>query len=159
MSIRDVLRTQILILRRRWPYAVLTLAIYIAFVVTLGLFTPNDALFGNTFMLLGLIVMPAILPFTLLMIFLRLKRDAKLKVGIFAATETRLTASGIKTSTDERGASIPWSSFSRFLWSEHVVLLFLKESNDHLIVARSKLVRKEDWSILLDFLHLRFPSN
>ena len=74
MSIRDVLQTQSLILRHRWLYAVLTLGIYISFVLVLGLFTPGDTLFGNTFMVLGLIVMPAILPLTLLMIYLRLRR-------------------------------------------------------------------------------------
>ena len=141
MSIQDVLRTQVLILRRRWPYAVLTLGIYIAFVLTLGLFTPNDALFGNTFMLLGLVIMPAILPFTLFMIFLRLKRDAKLKIGIFAATETRLTTNGIQTSKGEGQASVPWSSFSRFLCSEHVVLLFLKAvSYTHLTLPTKRIV-------------------
>lgn len=158
MSIHDVLRTQVLILRRRWLYAFLTLGTYIAFVLVLGLFTPGDSIFGNTFMLLGLVIMPAILPFTLLMIFLRLRRDAKLKAGIFAATETRLTAIGIETLSGENQASISWTSFSRFLCSQHVILLFLKDSNDHLIVARSKLVNPEDWSVLSDFLHQRFPS-
>jgi len=159
MSIKDVLRTQILILRRRWLYAFLTFGTYIAFVLVLGLFSPdNSSLFGNTFMFLGLIVMPAILPLTLFMIFLRLQRDSKRNTGIFAVTETRLANDGIHTSMTDNEMTIPWSSFSRFLASEHVVLLFLEESNDHLIVARSKLVQEADWPVLLGFLNARFPN-
>lgn len=158
MSIKDVLRTQILILRRRWFYAFLTLGTYIAFVLVLGMFSPDSSLFGNTFMFLGLIVMPAILPLTLFMIFLRLRRDSKLKIGIFAVTETRLANDGIHTSMTDNEMTIEWSSFSRYLASEHVVLLFLEESNDHLIVARSKLVQEDDWPVLLSFLKARFPN-
>ena len=157
MSIHDVLRTQLLILQQRWLYAVLTLGIYVAFVVVLGMFSPASTLFGNTFMTLGLIVMPAILPLTLLMIFLRLQRDAKMKTGVFAATETRLRNDGIHTGTPPKNVMLPWESFSRFLSSEHVILLFLLESNDHLIIARSKFVREGDWPLLLDFLHCRYP--
>ena len=159
MSVRDVLMTQVLILKHRWFYAALTLGIYIAFVLALGLFTPGNRLFGNTFMVLGLIIMPAILPFTLLMIFLRLQRDSKQQVGIFADTETRLTGDGIQSSTSPDNVAIPWNTFSRFLCSEHVVLLFLKDSNDHLIIARSKLVNAEDWPVLLDYLRKRFPRS
>lgn len=159
MSIRDVLRTQALILRHRWFYAVLTLGIYIAFVFVLGMFTPGSTLFGNTFMVLGLIVMPAILPLTLLMIFLRLQRDSKQKTGIFAVTETRLSNVGICTTMNDNEIMIPWDSFTRFLYSQHVVLLFLEDSNDHLIIARSKLVQEDDWPILLGFLLKRYPNS
>ena len=158
MSIRDVLQTQSLILRHRWLYAVLTLGIYVAFVLVLGMFTPGDTLFGNTFMVLGLFVMPAILPLTLLMIFLRLRRDSKLKTGIFAITETRLSNEGIHTTMHANQVTISWTSFSRFLCSPYVVLLFLEGSNDHLIVARSKLVREDDWPVLLGFLSRRYPA-
>ena len=155
MSVRDVLMTQALLLRHRWFYAALTLGIYISFVLALGLLSPNG-LFGSTFMVLGLIIMPAILPFTLMMIFLRLRRDANQQVGIFAATETRLSDDGIHTQMDQSDPALKWASFSRFLASEHVILLFLKDSNDHLIVARSKLVDPEDWSKLLQFLSQRY---
>lgn len=159
MSVRDVLLTQALILKHRWFYAVLTLGIYIAFVFVLGLFTPGDRLFGNTFMVLGLIIMPAILPLTLLMILLRLRRDAKQQIGMFTATETRLTSEGIHTSMTPEDAPVPWSTFSRYLDSQHVVLLFLQDSHDHLIVARSKLVNADDWPVLLEFLRKRYPRS
>lgn len=156
MSVHDVLRTQLLILKHRWFYAALTLGIYVAFVIVLGLFTPGDRIFGNTFMVLGLVIMPAILPFTLLMVFLRLQRDAKHKAGIFAVTETRLSNEGIHTNIQQAEGALPWATFSHFLCSPHVILLFLKDSNDHLIVARSKLVHDDDWEVLLHFLNDRF---
>lgn len=158
MPIRDVLHTQILILSKRWIYAVLCLGLYVAFVVALGTLNPSGGLFGSTFMVLGLIVMPAILPFTLLMVYLRLLKDARRKVGIFAETKTVLAAEGIRSTVNGEATPIPWSTFNGFLCSQRVVLLFLKGSSNHLIVSRTKLAHAEDWYVLLEFLHQRFPK-
>lgn len=157
MSIRDVLNTQILILRKRWFYAAVTLTIYVAFVLVLSMF-PGGSMFGNTFLLLGLVIMPAILPLTILLVYGRLKRDADRKQGIFAVTESRLTNAGIHTKIagKEDAVTIEWSAFSSFLASPQVVLLFLAESNDHLILARSKLVNEDDWQVLQSFFAARF---
>ena len=54
--------------------------------------------------------------------------------------------------------TLEWSAFSSFLASQHVVLLFLEESNDHLILAKSKLNQEEDWPILLDFFQSQFST-
>ena len=159
MPIRDVLHTQMLILSKRWIYALLCLGLYVAFVMALGTLNPSGGVFGSTFMVLGLIVMPAILPFTLLMVYLRLLRDAQKEIGIFARTKTVLAADGIQSSVNDEHASIPWSTFNGFLCSQRVALLFLKESSNHLIISRKKLVNGEDWHVLLDFLHERFPKH
>lgn len=157
MPVRDVLHTQLLILSRRWIYVAICLGLYVAFVIALGLLNSSNSLFGNTFMTLGFIVMPAILPFSLLMVWMRLVRDSKKKVGIFAVTETLLSQQGINSALDEKKVTLPWTAFSSFLCSSRVVILFLNESNNHFIVSRSKLVAEEDWPLLLDFLHARFP--
>ncbi len=158
MPLGDVLHTQLLILSRRWLYAVLCLAMYVGFVLACGLFNPSESLFGNTFATLGLVVMPAILPFTLLMVYLRLRRDSRQQIGIFAITETILSADGIHSRTNSKTANIPWASFSSFMASSRVILLFLQDSNNHLIVSRHKLTNPEDWAFLLEFLHSRFPK-
>lgn len=159
MPLSDVLHTQLLILSRRWLYAVLCLAMYVGFVLACGMLNPSESLFGNTFATLGLVVMPAILPFTLLMVYLRLRRDCRQQIGIFAITETILAADGIHSRTISKTANIPWDSFSSFIASSRVVLLFLRDSNNHLIVSRHKLSNPEDWAYLLEFLHSRFPTH
>lgn len=159
MPIRDVLHTQMLILSKRWIYAALCLGLYVAFVIALGTLNPSGGLFGSTFMVLGLIVMPAILPFTLLMVYLRLLRDAQKATGIFARTKTVLAADGIQSSVSDEEASIPWSTFNGFICSNRVALLFLRESSNHLIISRTKLVNGEDWDVLIDYLHQRFPKH
>lgn len=158
MPVRDVLHTQLLILSRRWHYALFCLCMYVVFVVALGMLDPAESIFGNTFTVLGLIVMPAILPFTLLMVYLRLSGDARRQVGVFAFTETNLSTEGIESTLNGESVSIPWSSFNSFMHSQRVVLLFLRESNNHLIVSRAKLTEPDDWSQFLEFLHDRFPS-
>ena len=159
MPIRDVLHTQMLILAKRWVYAALCLGLYVAFVIALGTLNPSGGVFGSTFMVLGLIVMPAILPFTLLMVYLRLLRDSQKETGIFARTRTVFGSEGIQSSVNNEEASIPWSTFNGFLCSQRVALLFLKGSSNHLIISRTKLVNAEDWHVLLDFLHQRFPKH
>ena len=159
MPVRDVWHTQILILSRRWHYALLCFVMYVSFVLLLSMLDSSESLFGSTIAVLGLMLMPAILPFTLLMVYLRLTSDAKRKVGVFAVTKTLLTNDGIQSSMNEEDVSIPWSSFSSFTHSKRVALLFISESNDHLIVSRAKLSNPGDWSMLIDFLHARFPSS
>ncbi len=157
MPVRDVLHTQLLILSRRWIYAVLCLGLYVGFVLALGLLNPTGNVFGSTFMVLGFIVMPAILPLTLVMVYLRLLRDSNRKIGIFSKTETVLAPDGIRSTMTNDGASIPWSTFNGFLNSQRVVLLFLKKTSNHLIISRTKLTEPDDWDVLLEFLDQRFP--
>jgi hypothetical protein len=159
LPVRDVLHTQVLILSRRWPYALLCLGMYVVFVLALGMLNPSVPMFGNTFMVLGLIIMPAILPLTLGMVYVRLLRDARREVGVFAVTKTVLSQDGIVSRINDDQVSIRWSSFSGFTCSARVVLLFLHDSNNRLIVSRSKLSNPEDWTVLLDFLHDRFPRH
>ena len=159
MPIRDVVHTQWLILSRRWPYVVLCLGMYVVFVLSLGLLSSVSSLFGSTFLVVGLVVMPGILPFTLLMVFLRMRRDATNRVGIFAVTETIISTSGIRSNAGQDSVWIPWSTFQSCQCSGRVVLLFLKDSNNHLIVSRSKLERSEDWPILIEFLTDRFTNS
>ena len=159
MPVKDVLHTQLLVLSRRWIYAVLCLSMYIGFVFACAMFNPGGSLFGSTFTVLGLLVMPAILPFTLLMVYLRLLRDARNRVGIFAVTRTELSNAGIDSQSELNHASIPWTAFGGFMASSRVVLLFLKDSNDHLIVSRNKLAEPTDWPVLLEFLQARFPRH
>ena len=158
MPIRDVLHTQMLILSKRWIYALICLALYAGFVIALSVLNPTGWMFGRTFVVLGLIVMPAILPFTLFMVYIRLVRDSRRQIGIFAKTETILSPDGIRARVNDDDASIPWSTFNSFLCSQRVVLLFLKDTGNHLIISRAKLANAEDWSILLQFLHERFPK-
>lgn len=159
MPIRDVIHAQVLVLSRRWPYAALCLSMYVVFVLALGTLNPGVPILGNTFTVLGLIVMPAILPLTLGMVYLRLLRDARSKVGVFAVTHTTLSQKGIDSIVNDEQVTVPWSSFRGFAASRRVVLLFLSESNNHLIVSRKKLANPHDWSLLLDFLHDRFPQS
>lgn len=158
MPVRDVWHTQILILSRRWHYALICFVMYVSFVLLLSMLDSSESLFGSTIAVLGLMLMPAILPFTLLMVYLRLTSDAKRKVGVFAVTKTLLTNDGIQSSVNEEDVSIPWSSFSSFTHSKRVALLFLRESNDHLIVSRAKLSNPEDWTMLIEFLNDRFST-
>ena len=158
MPVRDVLHTQLLVLSRRWVYALLCFAMYIGFVFACAMLNDSGSLFGSTFTVLGLMVMPAVLPFTLLMVYLRMLRDAKHQTGIFAVTETTLSQDGIQSKTNNKQARIPWNSFRSFLPSSRVILLFLRGSNNHLIVSRAKLENPEDWPLLLEFLHDRFPD-
>lgn len=159
MPVGDVLHTQLLLLSRRWGYALVCLAMYVGFVIACGMFSPSESLFSNTFAVLGLIVMPAILPFTLLMVYLRLLGDSKKKIGIFAETETLLTNDGINSRTDPDKTEIPWPAFGSFVASQRVILLFVRGSNNHLIVSRKKLAKPSDWPLLLEFLESRFPRN
>lgn len=138
-------------------YALLCLGLYIGFVLALGLLNPTGAIFGGTFMVLGFIVMPAILPLTLAMVYIRLVRDSKRQIGIFAKTETVLARDGIRSTATNDGVAIPWETFNGFLNSQRVVLLFLKETGNHLIISRTKLTQPDDWDVLLDFLDERFP--
>ena len=157
MPLTDVLHTQFLIVAKRWPYAALCLLIYTAFVVTLALLNRESSLFSNTYLVLGLVVMPGILPLAFFMVYLRLRRDAKRQVGIFAVTNSTLMQDGIEASVDGETVSVPWSAFSGFLSSPRVVILFLKDSNAHLIVSRAKLAHQEDWPRLQSFLHDQLP--
>ena len=157
MPVRDVLHTQLLILSKRWHYALLCLVMYVAFVVALSLLDSSGSMFGNTFAVLGLMVMPAILPFTMLMVYLRLTSDARRRVGVFAITETKLTNDGINSTIDGENVAMPWSSFNGCMHSKRVALLFLKDSNNHLIVSRAKMTDPDDWSLLLEFLAEKYP--
>ena len=159
MSVRDVLDTQRVILTKRWGYAAVCFLLYVAFVLALGMLSPSGSLFGNMFLFLGLIVAPGILPFTLLMIYLRLRRDHQRKAGVFAVTRSTLTNQGIEAELHGHSTTMPWSDFDSFLAAPRVVLLFLKGSSNHLIVSRSKLRNPDDWLLLLDFLHAHFPSD
>ena len=157
LRLADVVHTHGLILKRRWFYAVGFILIYVAFVLALGLLSSATAILGNTFLLLGLIVGPAILPFTLLAVAIRLWQDEKHKVGIFSPTQSTIFNDGIRGEVGGKEVALPWSTFSTYSSSERVILLFLKGSNNHLIVARSKFVNPSDWHVLLDFLAHSYP--
>ena len=157
MPVGDVFHSQFLIVSRHWPYVALCLLIYALFVIALAVVNRANSLFSSTYLLLGLIVMPGILPLSLLLVYLRLRRDARRRVGIFAVTESTLTPQGIEASMHGANVSVPWTAFSGFVPSPRVIILFLKESNSHLIVSRTKLTRQDDWPMLLSFLHERLP--
>ena len=154
MTVRDLLHAQWLILSQRWIYAVICLGLYVLFVLALGLLNTR----GSFFLLLGLIVMPALLPLTLTFVSLRLRREAQQQVGIFAFTETTLDSSGIRSTRDGKTISFSWSDFRSCLTSSQVALLFLTESNSHMIIARSKAASSEDWTTLVNYLRNRFGS-
>ena len=103
MPMRDVWYSQFLILMRRWPYVVLCLLIYTVFVIVLAMLNRADSLFSSTYLVLGLIVMPGILPLSLLMVYLRLRRDAQRRAGLFAVTESALTQEGIEAAVGRQG--------------------------------------------------------
>ena len=157
LPVGDVFHSQFLIVAKRWPYVMLCLLVYATFVVALAVANRADSLFSSTYLLLGLVVMPGILPLSLLMVYLRLRRDARKRIGIFAVTESTLTTDGIEASMQGRHVSLPWTAFGGFAPSPRVVILFLKKSNSHLIVSRTKLTRQDDWPLLLSFLHERLP--
>ena len=154
----DVLHTHGLILKRRWLYAFGFTVIYVAFVLALGMLSSAASILDNTFLLLGLIVGPGILPFTLLAVVIRLRQDEKHKVGVFLPTQSTIDFDGIRGSVGVKEVTLPWAAFSSYANSERVILLFLKDSNNHLIVARSKLVDPSDWNELLEFLAHAFPG-
>ncbi len=157
MPMRDVWYSQFLIFMRRWPYVVLCLLIYTVFVIVLAMLNRADSLFSSTYLVLGLIVMPGILPLSLLMVCLRLRRDSQRRVGLFAVTESALTQEGIEAAIGGDKVSLKWDAFREFISSQHVVVLFLRDNNAHLIVSRAKLSNPEDWLVLLAFLHERLP--
>lgn len=154
----DVIHTHALILRRRWLHACGFIVIYVAFVLALGMLSSATTIFGNTFLLLGLFVGPGILPFTMLAVAIRLRQDEKRQVGVFSPTESTISSDGIRRTLDTQDVALPWSEFASYVHSQRVILLFLRDSRNHLIVARSKLVDPSDWSELLEFLAHAFPQ-
>lgn len=151
MPLQDVIDTQWIILRRRWPWALASLGVYALLVFTLG--QMNWVL-----LFMGLVVAPALTPVTLLLVYLRLREESRRQRGLFAVTESRLNEQGITARLNDEQTFVPWSKFGTFSVSNRVILLFLQDSHNHLIVSRSKLVHPEDWPKLVDFLGELLPE-
>jgi hypothetical protein len=158
MPLSDVLHAQYLIGLRQWPYVVGCLASYALCVLLLATWNGPQSLFSHIYLVLGFVVLPGILPLSLFMVYLRLRRDARRRVGIFAVADSCLTSEGVVTSLGGERVCLLWTRFRGYLDSSRVIVLFLDGAHSHLIVSRAKLVRPDDWAFLLERLRARFPE-
>lgn len=156
MPVGDVVHSQLVILRQNWHILAVCVAIYFAFVMLLVGLERTPARSRSLF-LGSLLVLPLLLPITLLSSYFRLRRNWRNQMGLFARTESSIATEGISSRIAERSFTVPWSAFERFLATDRVVILFLKESKSHLIVSRAKLASPSDWRLLLEFLGDRLP--
>ena len=156
MTFQDALNTHLLLLRRRWLIAFLFVGSYLGFVLAVGFLSPSQTMIGETILVLGLFILPAFVPFTVLISLWGMWRDARRRVGRFAVTKSELSTEGIATAFDGTNTKLEWERFDSFVLSPTVILLFFKGSTNHLIVTRSKIQREDDWTLLADFLQQRF---
>ncbi len=156
MPLGDVLHTQLLILRQNWHILAICMAIYFGFVLLLsGL---EQTATGSRSLFLGsLLILPLLLPVTMASSYLRLRRSWRNQVGLFAETQSSIATEGISSRIAEKSFTLPWTAFERFLATDRVVILFLRESKSHLIVSRAKLANPADWGLLVEFLGDRLP--
>lgn len=110
---------------------------------------------SNVIFLVGFMIFPGLAFFFFGFKVFRLDRLAKRKSGIFASTQTKIDTAHILIHAEGTERVLAWKDFSHFKFNEQVALLFIKDSANKIILARSKLSNAKAWDSLLALIQAR----
>ena len=110
----------------------------------------NHIIFWGATLLLfvGLVILPPA----------RLRRQWKRQEGPFAPYEVRVWEDGVEFIVPTSRAAIPWSGFTGFTRSEHVLLLHQARNAMVRWIPRSLFSSDEDWETLLRLVRDKLPA-
>lgn len=162
LTVSDAMAARRLAMPWRVPGLILLLAVLGAFcvvLITIGVssrrYSPQAS---NVILLVGCILLPATPVGMYLFVRLRLHRFARRRYGMFAPTRSTVSATRIVTKSENASAEIEWSAFSRFVANDSIALLFYENSNQLLILARSKLQPPADWTDLVTLVQSKLAN-
>ena len=85
------------------------------------------------------VLLPSLLIVPFVVGRVRLHRLARKQFGMFAPTHSTFSPSRVVTTSSNAKTELEWALFSHCVANDTIAILFLKNSNQNLVLARSKL--------------------
>lgn len=153
LTVDDALAAHRLANRGYRPWVALAVVIIVTFtIVVIAVavssrpYSPHAA---NVMLLVACVIFPALLLVPIAIGRFRLHQVARSRLGMFAPTHTTISSSKILLTTENLKSELQWGLFSHCIANETVAILYLKNSNQSLILARQKLKDSSRWSEFL----------
>jgi hypothetical protein len=155
LTVEDAIAAHRLATRGFWPRLTLAVLIFAAFSAVLLAVAmssrPYSVGASNVFLFVAC-VFPGVLLAPVVLGRVRLHRLARKQFGMFAPTHSTFSPSGVVTTSRNAKSELQWAFFSHCRANDTVAILFLKNSNGHLILARRKLQCPADWEPFISLI-------
>lgn len=156
LTLGDALAANRLATRGFWALIALSLLTAITFSIVLIAVAvssrPYSPEAANVILLVACMIFPLLFAVPYAIGLFRLHRFARKHFGIFAPTQSTFSSSKIVCRSESARSEFEWSFFSRCIANESVALLYFKNSNQFLILARQKLNDPSQWNEFLSMI-------
>jgi len=153
LTVDDALSAHKLATRGYWPRMAIAGAIVITFsciLIAIAVSSrPYSPQASNVMFLVACVIFPALLVVPIAIGRFRMHRFARNRFGMFAPTHATFSKLKIVSTSEDATTELQWGAFSRCISNATVAIMYLKNSNQHVIVARRKLKDPSQWDGLL----------
>jgi len=153
LTVDDALSAHRLANRGYWPriatgglIVVVFSSVLIAVAVSSRPYSPQAA---NVMFLVACVIIPALLIVPIAIGRYRMHKFARQRFGMFAPIHATFSPSKITSKSEDATTELQWGAFSGCISNESVAIIYLKDSNQYVIVARRKLKDPSQWDALL----------
>lgn len=162
MTVDDALAVHRLATRGYWLRIALVVLLILSFSIVLNAIAvssrPYSPQASNVLFLVACVILPGLLLVPVAISRYRLYRLARNRFGIFAPTHTVFSAASIVSKSENAMSQLQWEAFSRCISNETVAIIYFKNSNQFLILARRKLENPSQWDSLLSLIKRRLEG-
>jgi hypothetical protein len=159
LTVEDAHAAHRLSTRGYWPRIALASLVVVTFSIVLIAIAvssrPYSPQAANVMLLVACVILPALLGVPIAIGRFRLHRFARRRFGMFAPTHTTFTFSKIVSTSEDARSELQWGLFSRCIANETVAIMYFKNANQCLILARQKLKDPSQWESLLSLIQTR----
>jgi hypothetical protein len=153
LTVDDALAAHRLATRGYRPRIALAAMIVVTFSIVLIAIAvsarPYSLQAANVMLLVACVILPALLAVPITIGRYRMHRFARNRFGIFAPTHSTFSPSKIVSTSEDAKSELQWGLFSRCIANDTVAIIYFKNANQYLILARQKLKDPSQWDALL----------
>ena len=156
LTVEDAIAAHRLATRGFWTR--LTLAVLIVAVSSVVLVAvavssrPYSVGPSNVMTFVACVLLPSLLIVPFVVGRVRLHRLARKQFGMFAPTHSTFSPSRVVTTSSNAKTELEWALFSHCVANDTIAILFLKNSNQILVLARSKLQCPGRWGAFISLI-------
>ena len=159
LTVDDAIAAHRLATRGFWPRIALSALIVVTFSAVLVAVSvssrPYSPQAANVMLFIACVIFPALIVVPLAIDRFRLRRFARKRYGIFAPTHSRFSLSNIVITSEDAKSELQWGLFSCCIANETVAIMYFKNANQYMILAKQKLEDPSHWGAFLLMLQSR----
>ena len=159
LTVDDALTAHRLAIGGFWPRIALVAMIVVTFsavLISIAVSSrPYSPQAANVMLLVACVFLPALLVVPIAIGRLRLHRFARKQFGMFAPTHSTFSSSTIVFISENAKSELEWGLFSKCIANETVAIMYFRNANQYLILARQKLKDPSQWDALVSMIRAR----